>query len=301
MPTRPGRIPAVRSGNLKYFQSFWVNVLPGAFGQTVELLIPAEASTHSQVVPLDDRLYAALRAGAGRLLDWLIPSAAAEESAADSLAPGRAPGREGGPHPAPGEEVADPTLDLLVTQGIWSQDLEPEAALMAAHETARAEGREWWVRLKLDQPATGFYDHTNTLGQLLSAQNGYDPADLVEMPPFAAPYLTLDFPHPEWAARAGRYASDFRSAQRLNPRGKPVSGLPAGDWAFEIRADKPGGTVVLTWEGPPEILARSILIDRATGRTIKPTAKPYRQGYHLTLTSATRSLVWRYLGTGVKP
>ncbi len=288
-------------GNLKYFQSFWVNVLPGAAGQTVELLIPAEPSTHSQVVPLNDRLYAALRAGAGRLLDWLIPSATAADLAADSLEPGRAPGREGGPHPAPGEEVADPTLDLLTAEAAWNRGLDDPQARAEAHEVARAEGREWSVRLKLDQPSNGFYDHTNTIGQMLSAQDGYDPADLVEMPPFAAPYLTLDFPHPEWGARAGRYASDFRSAQRLNSRGKPVSGLPAGDWAFEIRADKPGGTVVLTWEGPPEILARSILIDRATGRAIKPTAKPYRQGYRLTLTSTTRSLVWRYLGTGVKP
>ena len=205
-------------GNLKYFQSFWVNVLPGAFNQTVELLIPAEASTHSQVVPLDDRLYAALRAGAARLLDWLIPSATAAGSAADSLAPGRAPGREGGPHPVPGREVADPTLDLLVTQGIWSQDLEPEAALMAAHETARAEGREWWVRLKLDQPATGFYDHTNTLGQQLNAQNGYDPADLVEMAPFAAPYLTLDFPHPE----SGRSRRALCQRLSLSPAAQPA-------------------------------------------------------------------------------
>jgi len=37
--------------NLKYFQSFWVNVLPLGASQTIELLIPAEASTVSQAAP----------------------------------------------------------------------------------------------------------------------------------------------------------------------------------------------------------------------------------------------------------
>jgi len=36
---------APTQGNLKYFKSFWVNVLPGAAGQTVELLIPAEQTS----------------------------------------------------------------------------------------------------------------------------------------------------------------------------------------------------------------------------------------------------------------
>ena len=282
-------------GNLKYFQSFWVNVLPGAAGQTVELLIPAEVSTHSQVVPLEDRLYAALRAGAERLLDWLIPSATAAESAADSLEPGRAPGREGGPHPAPGREASDPTLEYMVNEGL-ARGLGRAAAVAAAHERARAEGREWHVRLKLDQPATGFKDHTNTLGQRLSAQDGYDPADLVEMAPFAKPFLTLVFPHPEWGERKGDYASDFRAAQRYNPRGMPLPGLPAGEWIFEIRADEPGGEVVLSWDGPPQILARSRLSDPTTGLTLNPRDPAYEQGYRLTLTSATHRLVWRFLG-----
>ncbi|MFM8442652.1 MAG: hypothetical protein ACKN9W_04820 [Methylococcus sp.] len=38
-------------GNLQYFKSFWVKVLPGAVGKTIELLIPAEASTLSQAAP----------------------------------------------------------------------------------------------------------------------------------------------------------------------------------------------------------------------------------------------------------
>lgn len=279
-------------GNLKYFQSFWINVLPGAAGQTVELLIPAEASTLSQTAAPLDRLLAGLRAGAGWVLDTLIPPATADAT----LAPGRAPGREQRGQAAPGTAPADPTLDLLVTQGVQSQGLAPPAAEAAAHQTAQAEGREWRVRLKLDQPATGFTDHYNQLGQRLDAKSDYDPADLIEMPPFAAPWLTLVFPHPEWGARAGDYATDFRSAQRLNPRGKPVAGLPAATWNFEIRADQPGGEVVLTWEGPAAILARSRLRDRDTGKIIAPSGRGAAQGYRLKLTTKVRRLTWQFLG-----
>ena len=34
-------------GNLQYFKSFWIKVLPGAAGKTVELLIPDIASTRA--------------------------------------------------------------------------------------------------------------------------------------------------------------------------------------------------------------------------------------------------------------
>ena len=39
--------PYPSTPNLQYFKSFWVNVLPGAYGHTIELLIPAEQSTLS--------------------------------------------------------------------------------------------------------------------------------------------------------------------------------------------------------------------------------------------------------------
>ncbi|MCC7280434.1 MAG: DUF1566 domain-containing protein [Chromatiaceae bacterium] len=282
-------------GNLKYFQSFWINVLPGAADQTIELLIPAEEST---VTPLGqttaplDRLLAGLRAGAGWVLDTLIPPAVADET----LVPGRAPGREQRGQPAPGAAAADATLDLLVTQGVWSQGLDPQAAEAAAHQTAAAEGRAWWVRLKLDEPATGFRDHNSLLGQRLGALNGYDPADLIEMAPFAPPYLTLVFPHPEWSTRPGDYATDLRSPQRLNARGKPVAGLPAANWDFEIRADAPRGEVVLTWEGPAAILARSRLRDRDTGQLIPPSGRGAAKGYRLKLSTKVRRLTWQFLG-----
>jgi hypothetical protein len=191
--------------------------------------------------------------------------------------------------------VTDPTIDLLTAQGMVAQGLDPTQAERAAHATALAEGREWYLRLNVDEPATGYRDHNSVLGQLLGARNGRDPRDLAELPPFGTPYLTLVFPHAEWGASAGDYASDFRSAQRLSG-GNPVPGLPAADWAFEIRTDRPGTPVVLTWEGPPEILQRSRLIDRTSGRTLFPTAKVNAQGYRVTLTTGKGAFTWRYLG-----
>jgi hypothetical protein len=279
-------------GNLKYAQSFWVNVLSGAAGLTVELLIPAEASTLGQTVAPLERLWAAARTGAGWVLESLIASAAA-----DDLDPGRAPGREGARAVPPAPVGTDPALELLVTEGVWSQGLEPEAAEAAAQERLRVEGRAWSVRLTISEPATGFRDDTSLLGQWPGAQNGYDAGDLIELQPFASPYLTLVFPHPEWAPRAWAFASDLRSPQKLNARGRPVAVRPAANWDVEIRADAArGGEVVLTWEGPAEILARSRLRDRDTGKTIQPSAARYTNGYRLRLTSSTRRLTWQFLG-----
>ena len=286
-------------GNLKYFQSFWVKVLPGAVTHTLRLLIPAAASTHSQLAPTGSERLAATRPWYQSWLDALIPPAGAAELAlppdAGQQTPGRGPERRPAPGGAVGPAPTDPTIEMLTTMGT-SDGLDPAAAEQAAHAQAQAEGREWYLRLKVDEPATGYRDHNSVLGQLLTAKNGRDPADLGEMPPFATPYLTLVFPHPEWGTAAGDYASDFRSAQRLNSRNKPVAGLPAADWAFEIRTDRPGTPVVLTWEGPPEILKRSRLIDRATGRALIPTAKAYAKGYRVTLTSGKGAFIWRFLG-----
>lgn len=281
-------------GQLRYFTSFWVNVLPDAAGLTVELLIPRRINL-SQATPGQSAPGLASRPRERSWLDWLIPPAAAD----DDLTPGRDP--EDGPSAvfwtADVAPPSDPTFDLLAAQAEWSQGLDPQAAAQAAHAQAMAEGSEWFVRLKVDEPATGYHDHTNVLGQLLTAQAGYDPADLIELPPYATPFLTLVFPHPEWGERAGDYASDYRAAQRLNRRGRPQPGLPAADWTFVIRADRPGTPVVLSWEGSPDILKRSRLVDRATGRTLNPAAKPYvTGGYAVTLKGGTRTFTWRFLG-----
>ncbi|MBK1644078.1 hypothetical protein CKO25_05310 [Thiocapsa imhoffii] len=303
-------------GQLRYFTSFWVNVLPGAHNQTVELLIPARLDLDlSQTQTFDSTHLAGSDSGRGSswfhaLLDWLLPTAAADPGgrwAVGEVLPGRGPeerplrGWARQPALGPAPSARNPDFDLLVTEGIWTQSLEPKDARHAAHRQARFEGREWFVRLKVDEPATGFKDHNNVLGQLLTALDGPDQHDLIELPPYAAPWLTLVFPRPAWGARAGDYASDFRAAQRLGPRGRVLPGLPAGDWPFEIRADRPGGQVVLRWEGDAAVLGRSRLIDHRTRQIINPTAKQFAtNGYPVTLTTGSHAFTWRFLG-GVLP
>jgi hypothetical protein len=72
-------------GYLHYFKSFFIKVMASGVGQTIDLLIPAAASS----VPVSalpagfaERLAATTRAWSGAVLDWLIPPAAADEPAA---------------------------------------------------------------------------------------------------------------------------------------------------------------------------------------------------------------------------
>ena len=74
---------ATEPGNLQYFKSFFIKVLPGGSGQSIELLIPAEVSTIPvTAVPTDlaERLAALVRAGSAALRDWLIPGTNAAEA-----------------------------------------------------------------------------------------------------------------------------------------------------------------------------------------------------------------------------
>ncbi|MFM8442653.1 MAG: choice-of-anchor R domain-containing protein [Methylococcus sp.] len=210
-------------GNLKYLQSFWVKVLPGAVGKTIELLIPAEASTLSQAAPTGLPWYLAW-------LDVLVPPAQAADS-------------------------------------------------------------EWQVRLQVENKVTGWKDTTNLLGQKATAQTGYDRHDLLGMPPFATPYLSLVFPHADWPTlngqkRAGDYDTDFR----------PAAGNRPTDWAFELRGSPTGGKVWITWQADPAILQRSRLVDLQTGAVIDPRAVRYAQSYPVALKASPQRYQWRYLG-----
>ncbi len=75
-------------GNLLYFKSFWVKILPGASGKTVRLLIPSEETTHAQGSTPTSGLVA--RPG---------PTASALGKAADRL--DRRAGRAALPRPGP--------------------------------------------------------------------------------------------------------------------------------------------------------------------------------------------------------
>ena len=148
-----------------------------------------------------------------------------------------------------------------------------------------AKSTDWYIRLKVNNLVTGWKDQGALLGQLSDAQTGFDAHDIAKMAPFTAPYLTLVFPHPEWGSNAGDYASDFH----------PVD-LNAHSWSFEVRANPVGSKVFLSWEGSPELLKRSQLIEVATGKIILPTDRLWAmKGYPITLKSAVQSYTWKVL------
>jgi hypothetical protein len=214
----------VTPGNLKYSQGFFIRVLAGGVGQTIDLLVPAASSTIVTSLPqrLMDQVAGASRAVAEAVLGMFVSTAHAEE----------------------------------VPKG-------------------------WRVKLKVENPEQTMKAQA-VLGQFPGAATGRDAADLVAMAPFSGPYLTLVFPQTKWGTNNGDYATDFRAFNR-----RP------GQWTFEVRADTAGQQVVLRWEGDPTILKRSVLIDKISGKRIKPATS---NSYVLTLNTPTRQLTWKYLG-----
>jgi len=229
-------------GNLQYFKSFLVNVLPGAFGHTIELLIPAEQSTLSQnqALPANPEQLATLEMPWYMgWLDFMVSPAAAT------------------PVPAVSDHVNPQPL---------------------------AKPTDWYIRLKVNNPVTGWEDRGALLGQLSDAKTGFDGHDIPKMAPFSTPYLTLVFPHPDWGkTNAADYASDFH----------PVD-LSAHSWSFEVRANPVGSKVFLSWEGSPALLKRSQLLEVATGKIILPTDPLWTmKGYPITLNTAVQRYVWQ--------
>ena len=161
----------------------------------------------------------------------------------------------------------------------------------AVAEPAPAD-RAWHVRLIVEEPTLGLRDRNNVLGQLADGAVGYDEHDLPELAPFGSPFLTVVFPHPDWGPRAGDYASDYRP-----DRDPGAPGRPAADWRFELRADRAGYPARLRWEGPPDVLSRSELLDEDTGARY-PADDPaaLRDGAPATLTTPTRRFIWRFVG-----
>jgi len=145
----------------------------------------------------------------------------------------------------------------------------------------------WFVRLEVDDYEKGWKHHTTLLGQQAGASYVWDPQDLPAMPPFGSPYLYLTLPRPNWGAKAGDYATDFR----------PAGALTAGEWPFELRASEVGSTVYLRREGDAAILRRSLLVNTATGATIRGDDPRWSgNGVPVRVAKTTQKFVWRYLG-----
>lgn len=97
---------------------------------------------------------------------------------------------------------------------------------------------------------------------------GRDPHDLKELAPFASPYLTVVFPHPDWGDQAEDYTTDFHQLRRRTQR---------DFWRFEVRSSPDVEQVTLLWEGPPRIVRWLRLFDATAGRRVR-----MRPGGHYT-------------------
>ena len=241
--------PSPATPNLQYFKSFWVNVLPGAAGHTVELLIPAEQSTLSYLQAAPDQL--------------------AQTATLESM----------------------PTFEMPWYLGWLDLVVSPAAAapLPAVSDHVNPQKlpylKDWYIRLKLDNPVTGWKDHGMLLGQLSDANLGFDRHDIAKMAPFTAPYLSLVFIHPDWGLKAADYASNF------HPYSSTVD-----VWHFQIHADPVGSIVYLSWEGSPALLTRSRLIEVSTGKVILANDPLWKsKGYPITLTATVQDYIWRVL------
>ena len=135
---------------------------------------------------------------------------------------------------------------------VGSEKAAGDAQRMGSESYGR---RRWTVRLVAE--SGDLRDADNVLGQLEDALDGYDYHDLPEPAPFDAPYLSIVFPHAEWAEQAGDYTSDFR---------RPY---PKGEWRFDVIGSGLTAPVTLRWAGDGQPIRRAVLVDEETGETLR--------------------------------
>jgi subtilisin family serine protease len=145
------------------------------------------------------------------------------------------------------------------------------------------DGGDWYVRLSVEAADGKMRDAGNVFGQLADSLEGYDSHDLQERTPTIAGYLTLVFPHGNWGENAGNYASDYRG---YSPKEK---------WNFEIHVDEVGREVNLCWEGPEDVIKRSVLVDLDTKRRYHLKKQPELEGcISLVMDATVRRFRWKY-------
>jgi hypothetical protein len=119
----------------------------------------------------------------------------------------------------------------------------------------------WAVRIIIE--SGDFKDSGNVLGQLPDSLDEQDKHDLEEMAPFGGSYLTVIFPHEEWAADGDAevwgYTSDFHASSRK----------PKGEWTFAVMSSIDVSEVSLRLEGPEDILRKAKLRDMETGKLVR--------------------------------
>ena len=168
-------------------------------------------------------------------------------------------------------------IDDVAVSGAGSCSRHPGPAVERAPAVPSQAQGDWLVSLEAE--SADLKDPGNVLGQLADALDGKDYHDLVEMAPFGGRYLSIVFPHPDWGAFAGDYASDFRAP---HPTG-------AGEWLFDVIAAGLNAPVTLSWTSQGIALDRAALIDEATGERI--AAAPGGT-FTFTMADGRRSFRW---------
>lgn len=98
---------------------------------------------------------------------------------------------------------------------------------------------EWYVPL-IAKSQDGLIDKHNVLGQMRGCSDSYDKNDLIELRPFSAPYLTLNFFHPKWNRGNGHFASDYHDVKRQR----------RDSWIFQIESDDTERHITFEWKEP---------------------------------------------------
>ena len=149
---------------------------------------------------------------------------------------------------------------------------------------------DWAVRLRLQ--SGDYEDPISSLGQKADAATLQDRYDLKELPPFDEPYMTLVFSHADWPGdTAGDYASDYH----------PVSGGKADEWPFVIHTSEALDELLISWEGPEEILRRSVLIDLDLGVKIEPIGNKRSRSTYLSTWNGMSERQFRWVLKKDKP
>lgn len=118
--------------------------------------------------------------------------------------------------------------------------------------------QQWYLRLSVVAPdEDSISDRGNVIGQLDDSEDGYDSHDLIELNPFASPYLTLVFPHEDWP-EPGNYGSDYHATAYEEP----------DQWVFHVLSDDNYRTITLYWN--PVTLVPRDPAPGTTGRSNSP-------------------------------
>ncbi|MCW8925178.1 MAG: FG-GAP repeat protein, partial [Xanthomonadales bacterium] len=144
----------------------------------------------------------------------------------------------GSPPGPPGVMLQPPVESLLEPpKPLWARLVD--FFIPDSHAAKPTWDQEWYLRLIAISEDENLLDRNNVLGQLQESVNTHDRHDLVELNPFAPPYLSLVFPHQDWGDNAGNYTSDYHMAN---------TGA-ADEWVFEIHSDDAYRNVDLYWDG----------------------------------------------------